>query len=111
MLQSINRILTPMIDFNIDHPEFNAEMEILCLLNVDPHETRMTDLMGDLGHDTQSPIKEMIETLTRRGFDMIMRESRRPPYRHHRVACVSKAGWEKAKKAAQKYWETVYRDF
>lgn len=100
-----------MIDFNIEHPEFNTEMEVLCLLNVDPHETRMTDLMVDLGHDTQSPIKGFIHNLTKRGFDMIMRESRSPPYRHHRVACVSKEGWEKAKKAAQKYWETVYHDF
>ena len=91
---------------NTEHPEHDADMELLCSLPVEPAGVTLDSLCKDFGLRLQHDMHAMCHRLRDHGF----RVSISNWLGKGRVMAIEKKGSREAFAAANNYWKTVYGD-
>ncbi len=87
---------------NRTHPAFNAELELLCSLTVEPRSLPITLLAQDLRAGSLHEVTPLLDRIESRGIGL----NRSKIKGVGRGASVIRESWAAAQTLAQAYWET-----
>ena len=88
---------------NINHPKYDLNMELLCLLPCAPNSARSTELAKDLGLSCTEDLDELLVALRTRLYNITELESS-----GHSFYTVEYPHWIEVRHDAQAYWDKVY---
>jgi hypothetical protein len=92
------------MDMNLNHPDFDYAMELLAALPPEPGNVLMAHLAADLGFGAQREVRDLMDTLKERGFEIVIQRGPDTGL----IAYIPTAAWPKAQAAGEAYWRKVY---